>query len=223
MSALEERPLDKLADMIYNVLWQDLMEIWKVIRSKMDSEGPAAVKTAFEGAIQRFLDGAFKEMQEVRWGISLCPLCNDENIDKNGVAYPQPSGDGLEFNQCMNCRIGVLYNLVVANATMETYVIGVGMPDQYEGMSFYWDAITTPNLKKFWPMYEVLSKGQWKGTISFDENMTPRFLPFDAMTVETPRDSDIPWTDELPADIKAAVDAFVASARPQIEIALALR
>ena len=43
------------------------------------------------------------------------------------------------------------------------------------------------------------------------------------MTVETPRDADTPWTTELPEDIQAAVDAFITIAKPQIEIALALR
>jgi len=43
MSSLEERSLDKLADMVLQVLWQDLLEVWQAIRNKMDSEGPAEV------------------------------------------------------------------------------------------------------------------------------------------------------------------------------------
>ncbi|NOR38730.1 MAG: hypothetical protein GQ580_03980, partial [Candidatus Thorarchaeota archaeon] len=57
MSALEDRTLDKLADMIYNTSWQDLLEVWHAIRPKMDSEGAEAVKASFEGAKNRFLAG----------------------------------------------------------------------------------------------------------------------------------------------------------------------
>jgi hypothetical protein len=223
MSSLEERSLDSLADMILNIRWQDLLEIFSVIRKKMDSEGPAAVKTAFENAKGRILEGALKDHTEVRWGMSFCPHCNDENIDKNGIAYPDPSGDGVEFNQCLNCRIGILYNLVVANATMEKYVIGLGDPDQFNGMSFFWDVIVPTDMSKFQPMYEIISKGQWSGTVSFDENKIPRFLPFENMKDYASRGSEEGWTSDIPPDIKSAIDAFISTASEQIDVALAMK
>ena len=61
MSGLEERTLDKLADMIYNILWQDILQLWKSIRNKMDQEGTEAVKAAFEGAADRFIKGPFND------------------------------------------------------------------------------------------------------------------------------------------------------------------
>ncbi|MFW9809461.1 MAG: hypothetical protein ACFFE6_08790, partial [Candidatus Thorarchaeota archaeon] len=96
MSALEERPLDKLADMIMNILWQDILEVFKAIRTKMEHEGAAAVRSAFEEAVDRFIKGPFRDHLEVRWGMNLCVHCNDDNIEKNGIAYVEPSGDGLE-------------------------------------------------------------------------------------------------------------------------------
>ena len=224
MSTLEERSLDKLADMIYNVLWQDILELWKAIRNKMDVEGKEAVKTAFDGAAERFIKGPFQDHIEVRWGMNLCVHCNDDNIEKNGIAYVEPSGDGIEFNQCLNCRIGILYKLVTAKATLDTYNIGLGDPEQFNGMSIYWNGIVPDGMKKFLPTYEIVDgEGQWVGTLSFDDSFNVRFLPFSAMTESTPRDADDPWTNEIPETIKQAVDAILDVAKYQVEVALALR
>jgi len=224
MSALEERTLDKLADMIYNILWQDILQVWKAIRNKIDTEGKDAVKTAFEGAAERFVKGPFEEHLEVRWGMNLCVHCNDDNIEKNGIAYVEGSGDGLEFNQCLNCRIGILYKLVSAKATMDTYTVNLGDFEQFNGMSIYWNAIVPDSMKKFLPSYEIVDgEGQWVGTISFDDSFNAKFLPFSAMTESTPRDADAPWTTELPGAVKEAVDAFLQAAKYQVEVALALK
>lgn len=224
MSALEERSLDKLADMIMNILWQDILEVFKAIRTKMDQEGAAAVKSAFEGAAERFVNGPFKDHLEVRWGMNLCVHCNDDNIEKNGIAYVEPSGDGLEFNQCLNCQIGILYKLVTASANMDTYNIGLGDLRQFNGMSIYWNAIVPESNRKFLPTYEIIdSDGQWVGTISFDEAFKPRFLPFESMTDSTPRDADDPWTTEIPGAVQSAVDAFLSMAKYQVEVALAIK
>jgi hypothetical protein len=224
MSALEERPFDKLADMIYNILWQDLLQVWKAVRTKIDQEGKEAAKVAFEGAKERFIKGPFDEHMEVRWGMNLCVHCNDDNIEKNGIAYVEASGDGLEFNQCLNCRIGILYKLVSAKATMDTYTIGLGELRQFNGMSIYWNAIVPDGMKKFLPSYEIVDgEGQWQGTIAFDDSFNVKFLPFTSMTTSTPRDSDDPWTTDLPGPIKAAVDAFLETAKYQVEVALALK
>jgi hypothetical protein len=224
MSALEERPLDKLADMIMNILWQDILEVWKAIRIKMDQDGPDSVKSAFEGAADRFVKGPFNDHLEVRWGMDLCVHCNDNNIEKNGIAYVEPSGDGIEFNQCLNCRIGILYKLVTANASLDSYNINLGELHQFNGMSIYWNAIVPDGMKKFLPTYEIIDgSGQWLGTISFDDSFTPRFLPFEAMTESTPRDAEGPWTTELPGAIKKAVDEFLAEAKYQVEVALAIK
>jgi len=224
MSALEERPLDKLADMIVNILWQDILEVWKAIRTKMDQEGAAAVKAAFEGAVDRFVKGPFSEHLDVRWGMDLCVHCNDNNIEKNGIAYVEASGDGIEFNQCLNCRIGILYKLVTAKATMDSYNINLGELHQFNGMSIYWNAIVPEGMKKFLPTYELVDgEGQWVGTISFDDSFTPKFLPFEAMTESTPRDAEGPWTTELPGAVQQAVEAFLAEAKYQVEVALAIK
>ena len=224
MSGLEERTLDKLADMIYNILWQDILQIWKAIRNKMDQEGPDAVKAAFKGAADRFIKGPFSDHLEVRWGMNLCVHCNDDNVEKNGIAYVEPSGDGLEFNQCLNCSIGILYKVVTANATMDTYNVGLGDPQQFNGMSVFWNAIVPEGMEKFLPTYEIVSKeGQWVGTISFDDSFNVKFLPFAAMTDSTPRDAEAPWTTELPGDVKLAVDAFVDAAKYQVEVALSMK
>ncbi len=224
MSALEERSLDKLADMIFNVLWQDLLEVWKAIRIKMDQEGTEAVKASFYEAADRFTKGPFKDHLEVRWGMNLCVHCNDDNIEKNGIAYVESSGDGIEFNQCLNCRIGILYKLVTANATLDTYNIIVGGPEQFNGLSIYWNAIVPEEMKKFLPTYEIVDgEGQWQGTISFDNSLNVKFLPFTAMTASTPRGAENPWITELPGAIELAVDAFLAHARYQVEVALALK
>lgn len=223
MSGLDDRPTDQLADMIYNVLWQDLLEIWQIVRTRVDSEGAESVKSAFEGAKNRFLEGPFKEHLEVRWGMNLCMHCNDENIDKNGISYVQPSGDGLEFNQCLNCRVGILYNLVVANATLDSYNIGLGLAGQYAGMSIHWNALTPKEMDPFLPTYEVIKEGQWIGTISFNDQLEARFLPFAAMTGTTARGAVEPWTSDIPEDVKAAIEAFKETAKEQIEAALALK
>lgn len=224
MSALEERPLDKLADMIMNILWQDILEVWKAIRTRMDEEGANAVKSAFEEAADSFTKGPFNEHLEVRWGMNICVHCNDDNIEKNGIAYVEPSGDGIEFNQCLNCRIGILYKLVSANANMDTYNIGLGNLKQFNGMSIYWNAIVPESMKKFLPTYELVnSDGQWVGTISFDDSLTPKFLPFEAMTDSTPRDAEGPWTTELPGTVQKAVDAFLSEVKYQVEVALAIK
>jgi hypothetical protein len=222
MSSLEDRPLDKLADMVLNVLWQDLLEVWSVIRKKMDTEGEDAVRTAFEGARVRFLQGPFADHLEVRWGMDLCVHCNDNNIEKNGIAYVKPNGDGLEFNQCLNCRVGILYDLVSAKATMDTYNIALGKPEQFNGMSFFWNAIVPDSLRKYQPTYEVINNGQWIGTVSFDKALTPKYLPFSAMTESMPRDAEEPWTTEIPDDLRIAIDAFLDEARHQVETALIL-
>jgi hypothetical protein len=224
MSALEERSLDKLADMIFNILWQDILEVWKAVKTKMDQEGKEAVKTAFEESADRFIKGPFNDHLEVRWGMNLCVHCNDDNIEKNGIAYVESNGDGLEFNQCLNCRIGILYKLVTATAKMDTYTIGLGNPEQFNGMSIYWNAIVSEGMKKFLPTYEIVDgEGQWQGTISFDDSINAKYLPFTAMTESTPRDADAPWTVDLPGPIRLAIDAFLEAAKFQVEVALALK
>jgi hypothetical protein len=224
MSALEERPLDKLADMILNILWQDILGVWKAIRTKMDQEGPDAVKSAFEGAVDRFIKGPFNEHLEVRWGMDLCVHCNDNNIEKNGIAYVETSGDGIEFNQCLNCRIGILYKLVTAKASLDSYNINLGEIGQFNGMSIYWNAIVPDSMKKFLPTYEFVDgEGQWVGTVSFDDSFTPKFLPFEAMTESTPRDADEPWTTVIPGSLQQAIDEFLALAKYQVEVAIAIK
>ncbi len=162
MSGLDERPTEKLADMIYNVLAQDLLVIWTEVRKRVDSEGADAVKCAFQASKKRFLEGPFKEHVEVRWGMNQCLHCNDDNIEKNGISYVQASGDGLEFNQCLNCRIGILYNLVVAKATMDSYNIGIGLAGQYAGMSIHWNALTPVDMVEFLPLPLYLyAQGQY--------------------------------------------------------------
>lgn len=223
MSSLEERSLEKLADMVIQVLWQDQIGLWKIIHSKMNLEGRDAVKTAFQDAIDRFVKGSLSDHLEVRWGMNLCVHCNDDNIEKNGISYVQPNGDGLEFNQCLNCRIGILYNLVTAKATLDTYNIALGAQGQFSGVSIYWNAIVPESTRKFYPTYELIQDGQWIGTVSFDESLTPKFLPFEAMTVTTPRDAEEPWTTELPGNVKAAIDSYLSIAREQVEVAIALK
>jgi hypothetical protein len=224
MSALEERTLDKLTDMIYNILWQDILQVWMAIRTKMDQDGKEAVKAAFEGAADRFIKGPFNDHLEVRWGMNLCVHCNDDNIEKNGIAYVEASGDGLEFNQCLNCRIGILYKLVSAKATMDTYTVGLGDFEQFNGMSIYWNAIVPDGMKKFLPTYEIVdSEGQWLGTISIDDSFNIKFLPFTSMTESIPRDAEAPWTTDLPGPVKLAVDAFLETAKYQVEVALTLK
>ena len=222
MSALEERSLDNLADVIYNVMWQDLLEIFRVIRNKMAAEGQEAVKAAFIAGRQRFLEGPFEDHVEVRWGMNLCVHCNDDNIEKNGIAYVRPNGDGLEFNQCLNCRIGILYDLETAKATMDSYVIGLGNPGQFNGMSIYWTAIGPDELSSFQPTYEVIQDGQWLGTFSLDSEKKARFLPFEAMTDSVGRGDEDPWTTDIPADLQEAINQFMSVAMEQIEVAIAI-
>jgi len=223
MSALEERSFDKLADMVIQVLWQDILEVWQAIRHKMDSEDSAAVKAAFESAVTRFVKGPLSDHIEVRWGMNLCVHCNDDNIEKNGIAYVQPNGDGLEFNQCLNCRIGILYRLVTAKATLDTYTIGLGKLEQFNGVSIYWNAIVPDSMRKFLPTYELVKDGQWLGTVSINEKFETKFLPFESMTESTSRDDLSLWTDDLPGSVQAAIDSFLSAAKFQVEAALALR
>ncbi len=223
MSSLEDRTLDALIDMIYNVTWPDLLEVFRVIRMKMDSEGEDAIRAAFASAEKRFLEGPFSEHIDVRWGMNLCVHCNDDNIEKNGISYVNASGDGLEFNQCLNCRIGILYNLVTAKATMDSYVVGLGQPAQFSGMSFYWVAIGPDEMRDFRPVYEVLKNGQWSGSVSFDADFRIRYLPFENMQASVSRGSPEPWIRDIPADLQAAVAQFIEAARPQIEVALVLK
>jgi hypothetical protein len=222
LSALEERALDKLADMIYNVLWQDILEVFQAVRTKMDSEGVDAVKTAFAQSKERFLAGPFSDHFEVRWGMNLCPFCNDDNIEKNGIAYVEPSGDGLEFNQCLNDRIGILYKLLTAKATMDSYVIGLGKPAQFNGMSFYWTAVGPESMNSFQPIYEVIKGGQWLGSVSFDDDMNAKFLPFESMKYPIERGSAEPWTSDISDDLKEAITQYIEVAKYQIEVALSL-
>ncbi len=223
MSSLEERSLDNLADVVYNVMWQDLLEIFRVIYKKMESEGKEAVKLAFESARTRFIEGPFADYVEVRWGMNLCVHCNDDNIEKNGIAYVKPNGDGLEFNQCLNCRIGILYDLVTAKATMDSYVIGLGNPGQFNGMSFFWVSIGPNEMKSFQPVYEVVKDGQWIGSVSLDTEYHTRFLPFESMLESNTRGSQEPWTDNIPPDLQEAINQFISVAKEQIEVALAIK
>ncbi|KXH71849.1 MAG: hypothetical protein AM326_11425 [Candidatus Thorarchaeota archaeon SMTZ-45] len=224
MSALEERSLDKLANMIFNVLWQNPLEVWQAIRTKIDQDGIEAARSAFEEAADRFIEGPFSEHLEVRWGMNLCVHCNDDNIEKNGIAYVDSSGDGLEFNQCLNCHIGILYKLVTATATMDTYTLAIGNPRQFNGMSIFWNAIVPEEMKKFLPTYEIVDgEGQWQGTISFDDSYEVKFLPFSAMTESTSRDAEAPWTTVLPGAITAAAESLLETAKYQVEVALALK
>ncbi len=223
MSSLEERSLDRLADMVIQVLWQDLLEVWKAIRIKMDLEGKEAVRSAFDDATTRFMNGPFSDYVEVRWGMDLCVHCNDDNIEKNGIAYVKPDGDGLEFNQCLNCRIGILYNLEKATASLDTYTIGLGNSAQFNGISIYWNAIVPDSMRKFLPTYELIQDGQWLGTISFDESLNAKFLPFEAMTDSVSRNSEDPWTTTIPGVVNTALEEFLSVAKYQVEVALALR
>ncbi len=222
MSSLDEKSLDDLADVIFNVMWQDLVEVFRTIRKKMDDLGTEAVKAAFTSSKKRFLEGPFADHVEVRWGMNLCVHCNDDNIEKNGIAYVKPNGDGLEFNQCLNCRIGILYDLETAKATMDSYVIGLGNPGQFNGISIYWTAIGPDEMHSFQPTYEIVKGGQWMGTFSLDSELKAKFLPFEAMTDAVGRGDSDPWIEDIPAEIQAAIDQFVLFAKEQIEVALAI-
>lgn len=215
--------MDALVDMVLNVLTQDSLGLWSAVRKRMDAEGPAKVRAAFEKGASRFLGGPFKNHIEVRWGMSLCVHCNDNNIEKNGIAYVQPNGDGLEFNQCLNCRIGILYSIVSAKATMDSYLVSIGKPYQFNNLSFFWDAIIPDKLRKFAPMYELIKGGQWIGTLSFDNSLKVRFRPFNSMTGSAPRDAEASWSLQPPADVKSAADQFLKAARHQVEVGLAIK
>ena len=78
-------------------------------------------------------------------------------------------------------------------------------------------------MHKFLPTYELIQDGQWLGTVSFDESLTPKFLPFNAMTDSVTRDAEEPWTTEIPGNVQAAIDVFLEKAQFQVEAALALR
>jgi hypothetical protein len=113
---------------------------------------------------------------------------------------------------------------VTAKASMDTYTINLGDFEQFNGMTIYWNAIVPDGMKKFLPTYEIVDgEGQWIGTISFDDSFNVRYLPFEAMTESTPRDADAPWTTEIPGSVKQAVDAFLETAKYQVEVALAIR
>ncbi|MBD3406726.1 MAG: hypothetical protein GF411_11480 [Candidatus Lokiarchaeota archaeon] len=223
MSGFEEKPLDKLTDIIYGVRAQNLLAVWSAIRKKMDEEGAEAVKDAFTTSKKRFIEGPFEEHLEVRWGMDLCPHCNDSNKETNGIAYPQPNGDGLEFNQCLNCRIGLLYTIRSAKATLDTYAIGLGEAGQFNGMTIFWDAIVPDEMDDLLPLYEVHEAGKWIGTISFNDQMEPSFLPFEEMKDGVPRGAKAPWTTDIPEALQAAIDDFKDAAKDQIEVSLAIR
>jgi len=222
LSHLEEQSLDKLADIIYNILWQDLLEVWRAVHAKMDEEGVEAVRSAFEGAEERFLKGPFEDYLEVRWGMNLCVHCNDNNVEKNGIAYVDEDGDGLEFNQCLNCQIGIIYNIKFAKAIFETYTIGLGGRDEFNGMSIFWNAIVPKSLEKFLPSYEIVNGGQWIGTISLDKSGNAKFLPFENMKHGVERDAEAPWTEDLPSDIEQALCEFKEKTKEHIEVAMKL-
>ncbi len=222
MSSLADRPIGKLADMILNVLWQDRLAVWSALKSRLQTDGHKAIKTAFEEAKRRLLDGQMKDHLDVRWGMNLCMHCNDNNIEKNGIAYVAPNGDGLEFNQCLNCRIGILYNVHASRALLDIYTIGVGEKDEFNGMSFYWDAIYPKELEDMAPLYEIIRAGQWIGTLSLKEQGSPQFLPFEKMKHGIARDDRSVWTADLPPAVHTAVEEFINRARDQIEVASAL-
>ena len=66
MSSLDGRSTDKLADIVLNVLWPDLLEVFEALKNRLDSEGPDSIKAAFEGATSRFLEGPF--LQDLQGG-----------------------------------------------------------------------------------------------------------------------------------------------------------
>ncbi len=219
MSALEEKSLDQLADTILNVRWQDLLEVWSIVRKKMETEGQDAVQEAFQEARQRFLEGPFEDHVEVRWGMNLCPHCNDDNVEKNGIAYTDPSGDGLEFNQCLNCRIGILYRIEGAVAKMDTYTIALGQSGQFKGYSVFWDAIVPDSLQDLLPTYQLIKDGQWMGTVSVDDERNLKYLAFESMTEDITRGAMKPWSSNPPQEIQAVMDSFFDLARDHMEVA----
>lgn len=223
MSSLADRSTENLLDLIFNVKWHNLLEVWKELRDRLDVEGAEELRKQYLAAVQRFKEGPLKDRMEVRWGMDLCMLCNDNNIEKNGIAYAKLSGDGIEFNQCLNCKIGILYSLEMANATFDSYVISIGQPDQFAGMSIFWVSIPCKEMEKFQPLYELVNLGEWIGSLSFDSSLQPRFLPKAAMTADTPRDAENVWTTNIPDDVRAAIDAFLVEAKYQVEVAQAFR
>ncbi len=219
---MADRSTEKLADIVLNVLWQDRLAVWSALKTKLQREGAEAVRKAFEASKQRLIAGQMKDHLEVRWGMTLCMHCNDNNIEKNGIAFVTPSGDGIEFNQCLNCRIGILYSVRSARALLDTYTIGVGAMNEFNGMSFYWDAIYPKELASLAPLYEIIQNGQWIGTLSLREPDHPRFLPFKQMRPDISRGDRNVWLTSLPPDVQAAVESFVRRAGDQIEVARVL-
>ncbi|MHA2213808.1 MAG: hypothetical protein ACW992_11670, partial [Candidatus Thorarchaeota archaeon] len=103
-------------------------------------------------------------------------------------------------------------------------IVGVGKPLQFAQHSFFWVAIPSKEMTKLQPLYEIIdNSGQWIGSISFNEDLSPKFLPIGSMTAGTPRGAEEPWTLDLPAGLKAGADAFLKEAKEQIEVILALR
>ncbi len=223
MSALEERGLDDLMDIILNVRWQNPMEVWRVVWDRTDEVGADELRATFEDAIERLTEEVLQGHMEVRWGMDLCMHCNDNNIERNGMAYMQPNGDGLEFNQCLNCRIGVLYDVAAARACMATYNIAIREPLLYGDTMFFWDALVPDELRAYWPTYQLVQDGRWIGTLSLDEKMQAKFLPVTAMTPDSPKFDASRWGTDLPPDLQDALNTFLNTARPQVEVALALR
>jgi hypothetical protein len=222
VSALGEKSLDKLADMVLNVLWQDQLELWAAVEAKMGSVGPGAVKKAFDDAVSRFLMGPLRDQLDVRWGMSFCMHCNDDNIEKNGIAFVAPNGDGLEFNQCLNCRVGLIYDVKAAKAKLSIYTIGLGKKEQFDGVSFYWDAIVPEELKPFRPTYELVKGGQWLGTLSIGNDWTLSFLPFEAMLHgRSWREREL-WMRQIPQHLTGAISQFMEAAKQQIRAAMAI-
>jgi hypothetical protein len=105
---------------------------------------------------------------------------------------------------------------------MDTYNIALGKPGQFNGMSFFWNAIVPDSVKKYQPTYEVIHNGQWIGTVSFDKGLAPTYLAFTTMIESNARDAEEPWTSDIPEDLRAAIDAFLDVARHQVEVALVL-
>ncbi|MEM2141844.1 MAG: hypothetical protein QXS20_00470 [Candidatus Thorarchaeota archaeon] len=221
MSGLDSKSIDRLADMVVNVLWQDRLHLWSAIRQRLDTEGHDVVRDAFDGSMRRLLNGPMKDHLQVRWGMNLCMHCNDSNVEKNGIAFVAPNGDGLEFNQCLNCRVGLLYDIRSAVATLDTYAIGIGEPEQFGGVSFFWDALVPEEMLGLRPLYELVRQGRWLGSLSLTHR-TPRFLPLERMRAGLKRSDPAIWSGSLPDDVATAVDSFMTTARDHIDVAMIL-
>ena len=68
--------------------------------------------------------------------------------------------DHVPAVRTLTADLGILYNLVFAKATMDSYIVPLGKPGQFNGMSFYWSAIFPAEMEKFQPVYEVMNNGQ---------------------------------------------------------------